>query len=299
VEGLRTEFHLRHQTVGAVDGASFSVAPGECVGLVGESGCGKSSLARTMAGIEAPTSGEVRLSGRPLHALPPAARRRVQLLFQDPFASLDPRLPLEAAVTEGLPGLGRAERAREAAELLEAVGLLGADAGRFPHELSGGQRQRVALARALAVQPQVLVADEPLSALDASVRAQLVRLLAGIRRDRGLALLFIAHDLALVEEVAGRVAVMRAGRLVEVGPAAAVLHRPLHPYTQALAAAVLPTDPVLARARPPLPLRGDTAVPARGCPFAPRCPLVAERCRAEAPELREIAPGHSAACHLA
>ncbi len=301
-------------TVRAVDGVSFDVAEGETLGLVGESGCGKSTTARAVLRLVPATRGSVRLGGRDLLALGGAALRRarrdVQMIFQDPYASLDPRMTVEESVAEPLLVHALARSAREAApavaRLLEQVGLDAAYAGRYPSELSGGQRQRVGIARAIALKPRIVLADEPVSALDVSVRAQIVELLGALQREHGLSYLFVAHDLSVVRRLSHRVAVMYLGGIVEMAPAAALFAEPAHPYTRALLAAVPDPDPAAPRRRR-LVLAGEPEDAARGggspelqrgCAFQPRCPEAVERCRKEAPELIEHAPGRSAACHL-
>ena len=295
--------------VRAVDDVSFAIAPGETLGLVGESGCGKSTVARTVLRLIEPTAGRVAFEGRDVLALPPAElralRRRMQIVFQDPYGSLNPRMTVRRTLREPLEihhlaeGAGRDQRVDS---LLDEVGLAKDLADRYPHELSGGQRQRVGIARALSVQPAFIVCDEPVSALDVSVQAQVLNLLADLRTQRQLTYLFIAHDLAVVRHVADRVAVMYLGKLVETAPAPALYAAPRHPYTRALLSAVPVPDPKSQRQRIVLP--GDPPSPARppsGCPFHPRCPHPAknERCRTELPVLREVAPGHRAACHFA
>jgi peptide/nickel transport system ATP-binding protein len=300
---------LSRATVSALQDVDLAVAPGESVALVGESGCGKTTLARAAMGLLQPTAGRVRFDGVELDGLGRQTlrrlRRRFQIVFQDPLAALDPRQRIGEAVAEPLAVHGllpRRARRAAAAELLARVGL-GAELGdRFPHELSGGQRQRAVIARALATGPDLLVADEPLSSLDVSVRSQVLDLFAALRRERPLALLWITHDLASAAAIADRVAVLYAGRLVEVGPVSRVLYRPEHPYTAALLAAVPRGGPRAARParpegralspeEPPDPL----AVP-RGCPFEPRCGAARARCATERPELAVRHDGREVAC---
>ncbi len=294
--------------VRAVDGVSFTVARGETLGLVGESGCGKSTVGRTILRLQDATSGSVSFDGADLLALDAAAlrqaRRRLQIIFQDPYSSLNPRMTVGAAIAEGIE-IHRLAPAGEiparVATLLEEVGLDPAYASRYPHEFSGGQRQRIGIARALAVEPSFIVCDEPVSALDVSVQAQVLNLLADLQARRGISYLFIAHDLAVVRQVAHRVAVMYLGRIVETGPTEEVLGRPAHPYTQALLSAVPVPDPTTHRLRIVLP--GDPPSPSNpppGCPFHPRCqhPGKDARCSAELPRLRPIG-GTEAACHHA
>jgi oligopeptide/dipeptide ABC transporter ATP-binding protein len=288
----------------AVDGVSFSVRPGRVLGIAGESGSGKSTLANLLVGLERPTGGEIRVGGRALGRKPDAElRRAVQMVFQDPFGSINPRFTVGRTVAEPLliHGIGDiAERHRRAAAALEEAELRPGAAflDRYPHELSGGQRQRVAIARAIVLRPRLLVADEPVSMLDVSVRAGILRLLRRLVREGEMAMVFITHDLSIVASVCDELAVMYRGRFVEHGPVLEVLRRPVHPYTRALIAAVPAPDPGAAPA--PLPaklLAGSGAAPAGpGCRFAPRCEHALAACAAREPDLEELVPGHSAAC---
>ncbi len=296
----------QREVVRAVDGVSFDVMPGETLGLVGESGCGKTTTGRAVLRLVEPTSGSVHFDGRDVLALRGAElrriRRRMQIVFQDPFSSLNPRMTVGAIVREGLTihRLAEGEAAdRRVRQLLEEVGLRPEYADRYPHEFSGGQRQRVGIARALSVEPSFIVCDEPVSALDVSVQAQVVNLLADLRRERQLAYLFIAHDLAVVEHIADRVAVMYLGHIVELARARDLYGEPLMPYTQALLSAVPVPDPGAARER--IILQGDVPSPAHppsGCVFHPRCqhPAKDAACTHIVPPLEEKAPGHFAAC---
>jgi oligopeptide/dipeptide ABC transporter ATP-binding protein len=297
--------------VRAVQDVSFAIARGETLALVGESGCGKTTVARCILRALPPTAGAIRFSPQPgttvdlaplsRRALRPL-RRHIQMIFQDPYASLNPRMMVGDIIAEPLLVAGIAAAARQARvrELLDLVGLPAAARTRFPHAFSGGQRQRIGIARALALDPTLVVADEPVSALDVSVQAQIINLLLDLQDRLGLSMLFVAHDLGVVRHVSDRVAVMYVGRIVEVAPTTALYARPRHPYTEALLAAVPKADPALrdAVAAP----RGEVADPANpppGCAFHPRCPYVEARCRSELPPLREIAPGNFSACHRA
>ncbi len=315
VRDLKVHFPVQHGVFGgvqavvkAVDGVSLSLASGEPLGLVGESGCGKTTLGRAVMRLIEPTSGSIHFDGEDLTKLDGAAlrsrRRGFQMIFQDPFGSLNPRMTVGQIIGEPLDihriATDRDSRQKRIAELLDAVGLSDAHAQRYPHEFSGGQRQRIGIARALAVEPRLLVCDEPVSALDVSVQAQIVNLLQDLQRQRGITYLFIAHDLAVVEHISRRVMVMYLGQVAELADARTLVRTPRHPYTQALISAVPVVDPASKRQR--IVLAGDVPsplAPPGGCPFHPRCPVAEARCRTEKPALREIAPGHFAACHLA
>jgi oligopeptide transport system ATP-binding protein len=315
VKNLKVHFPVRHglfshvhESVKAVDGVSFQIAPGETLGLVGESGCGKSTLGRAIMRLVEPTAGEILLNGENLTHLNGEAlrarRRKFQMIFQDPFGSLNPRMTVEDIVGEALDihqlTDGKTARRKRIAELLKAVGLDAAYAQRYPHEFSGGQRQRIGIARALAVEPELIVCDEPVSALDVSVQAQIINLLRDLQQQRGMAYLFIAHDLAVVEHISRRVMVMYLGKIVEQAGAKDIIRTPQHPYTQALISAVPEIDPDTKRQRIILP--GDVPSPIHppsGCPFHPRCPIAEARCKTEAPTLEENGQSHFTACHLA
>jgi oligopeptide/dipeptide ABC transporter ATP-binding protein len=289
----------------ALDGVDLAVEAGRSVALVGESGSGKTTLARCLLRLVEPTAGSIRFRDRDLLALPREAlrreRRHLQMVFQDPFGSLDPRMSVGESIAEPLVahGLGAAaERRARVDELLGLVGLPADSAQRYPHEFSGGQRQRIGIARALATQPDVVVADEPVSALDVSVRAQVLNLLAELQARFGLALMLISHDLAVVEQLADEVVVLYLGRVVESAPAAALFANPQHPYTVSLLSAVPRPVPKSGRRR--IVLGGDLPSAGEavgGCPFHPRCPIVRERCRTEVPALAEVSPGQRVSCH--
>jgi oligopeptide/dipeptide ABC transporter ATP-binding protein len=291
--------------VRAVDGVAFTIEPGRTLGLVGESGCGKSTTAKLVLKLEEPTGGSINFQGRSLADLDAAGlrdyRRSVQAVFQDPYASLNPRMRVGAIIAEPLitnEQVSRAEVDRRVLRLLELVGLPERSRDLFPHEFSGGQRQRIAIARSLALEPKLVVLDEPVSALDVSIRAQILNLLRDLQARLGLAYLFIAHDLAAVAHMSHTVAVMYLGKIVEVGEAAVVAGQPKHPYTQALFSAALPTHP--AEQREEIVLPGEVPSPLNppgGCRFHPRCPQVMARCANDEPKLR-IVNGRRAACHL-
>ena len=306
VDDLSVRFATGRGTVQAVSDVCLELAPGETLGLVGESGCGKSTLGRAVVRLIEPAAGRIWLDGedvthQPRHRLR-AARRKVQMVFQDPFASLDPRWTVGELIAEPLHihGIGtRAERHARVADLLHKVGLPADAAERTPHQFSGGQRQRIGIARALALEPKVIVLDEPVSALDVSVQAQILNLLVDLQRTLGVAFLFISHDLSVVEYVSDRVAVMYLGRIVELADRETLWRRPAHPYTRALLDAVPRMVPGGPR---PAPLTGDLPspyAPPPGCAFHTRCPLAFDLCRSKAPALRRIGTTHTVACHLA
>jgi oligopeptide transport system ATP-binding protein len=298
-----------HAELRAVDGVTLDVMRGETLGLVGESGCGKSTLGRLLLRLQEPTSGRVLFEGQDITGLSQAAlrpfRRKMQIIFQDPYSSLNPRMTVQAALSEALRVHALvssvSEERQQIAALLERVGLRPEHMRRYPHEFSGGQRQRIGIARALAVSPSFIVADEPVSALDVSIQAQIVNLLGDLQQELGLSYLFIAHDLHVIEHVSRRVAVMYLGRVVELATSEQIYERPRHPYTEALLSAAPEPDPTARKRR--LLLEGDVPSPLdppRGCAFHPRCPIARKGlCDRDVPALRAIEPGHEVACHLA
>lgn len=292
--------------VKAVDGVSFNVIRGETLGLVGESGCGKTTIGRVLLQLYPATEGRIIFDGFDLtkmkeHELR-KLRPRMQMIFQDPYASLDPRMKIGKIIAEPLlinTRLSRSERLDRVRELLETVGLNSHFAGRFPHEFSGGQRQRVGIARALALNPDLIVCDEPISSLDVSVQAQVVNLLYDLQEQFGLTYVFIAHDLSIVQHISNRVAVMYLGKLMELAPRGELFNQPLHPYSKALLSAVPIPDPILERKQKRIILEGDLPSPAnppKGCPFNSRCPIAVDRCFKEEPKFSESYPGHFVAC---
>jgi oligopeptide transport system ATP-binding protein len=309
VKDLKKHFKVGRASLKAVDGISLEIKKGETFGLVGESGCGKSTVGRTLVRLYEPSGGEVLFNGKNIHeAGSDEARllnRKMQMVFQDPQASLNPRMIVGDIVAEGIDihnlVESRKERTERVNELLETVGLSKEHANRYPHEFSGGQRQRIGVARALAVDPDFIVADEPVSALDVSIQAQVINLLRGLQKQRGLTYLFISHDLSVVEYISDRVGVMYLGVMVEMAPSEELYANPLHPYTQALLSAVPVPDPDVEQDREPMVLEGDVPSPVNppsGCRFRTRCPYATEACGHDEPVWREVSPEHwVAACH--
>lgn len=310
VENMKKYFNIRNKGVlKAVDDVSFDIYKGETLGLVGESGCGKTTCGRTIMGLYPVTEGKVEYEGRNVTKLGknelPWFKKRAQMIFQDPYASLDPRMTVESIIAEGMENFGLYqkpdERKERIYELLKLVGLNKEHASRFPHEFSGGQRQRIGIARALAVDPEFIVCDEPISALDVSIQAQVVNLLIKLQKELGLTYLFIAHDLSMVKHISDRVGVMYMGHIVELSSSKELYANPQHPYTKALLSAIPIPDPEKEKDKVVLPLEGEVGSPINcgpGCRFASRCKYVSERCKTETPELKEIEKGHFAACHL-
>jgi len=314
VRNLVKHFHVRGGFLGgtqsvikAVDNVSFTIRRGETLGLVGESGCGKTTTGRCVLQLERPTSGQVLFEGEDLVGLSGAAlrrvRRRIQVIFQDPYSSLNPRMTVGQIIAEPLAVHGivatRAARAARVQELLRQSGLLPAMAHRYPHELSGGQRQRVGIARALAMEPRLIICDEPVSALDVSIQAQIINLLEDLQAELGLTYLFVAHDLSVVRHISDRVAVMYLGKIVEITDRKSLYEDPQHPYTRALLSAVPIPDPEIEAQRDHVVLGGEVPSPLNppsGCVFHPRCSIAIDECRGEIPALREVKPGHLAAC---
>ena len=308
IEQLGKEFKMGKRTLNAVQSLNLEIYRGETLGLVGESGCGKSTVGRTLLRLYEPTSGKVSFDGIDLQTLSrqelKRMRRRMQIVFQDPYASLNPRMTVQDIVGEPLDihrlAKGSARRTR-IEELLRLVGLNPNHMSRFPHEFSGGQRQRIGIARALAVEPEFIICDEPISALDVSIQAQVVNLLKKLQSQMNLTFLFIAHDLSMIKYISDRVAVMYLGQLMELATSDALYRDPLHPYTQALLSAIPIPDPEIEKKRARVVLQGEVPnplAPPMGCPFSSRCPLATAKCHAEAPQWREVKKDHFAACHL-
>lgn len=306
VKNLSKHFNVESGFLQAVDGLNLEIYKGETFGLVGESGCGKSTAGRTILRLYEPTAGEVVFEGQNIYDLSPKEmkehRKEMQMIFQDPYASLDPRMTVEEIIAEPLViyGIGnKKERRERVIELLEMVGLSAEHSLRFPHEFSGGQRQRIGIARSLALKPKFIICDEPISALDVSIQAQVVNLLKDVQKKLGLTLLFIAHDLSMVRYISDRVAVMYLGKLMEVGTTEDFYSNPLHPYTKALLSAIPIADPDEQRKRVQIELEGDVPSPINmkpGCRFVDRCPYGDDTCRGRDPEMEEILPGQYVAC---
>ena len=297
---------LNHLTLKAVDDVSFSIKEGETLGLVGESGCGKTTVGRTILQLYKPTAGEVWFDGKQIQSQNDIRefRKQAQMVFQDPYSSLDPRMTVSDIIGEPLDVhklySNKKERAEKIRHLMDLVGLPDEHASRYAHEFSGGQRQRIGIARALAVEPKFIVCDEPVSALDVSIQAQVVNMFEDLQSKLGLTYLFIAHDLLVVKHISTRIAVMYLGKLIEIGPSDELYNHPLHPYTISLLSAVPIPDPKIARANERIRLEGDVPSPLHmpsGCPFRTRCPRATEKCAECMPELKEVSPGHSVACH--
>lgn len=311
VTNLQKFFQLGSgQVLKAVNDVSFNIQQGETLGVVGESGCGKSTVGRTMLRLYEPTGGEMRFNGQNIFKLSAsklkALRREMQMIFQDPYASLNPRMTVTDIIAEALDihelVASKAERKKEVERLLDLVGLNPDHATRYPHEFSGGQRQRIGIARALAVNPKFIICDEPISALDVSIQAQVVNLMRELQRKFGLTYLFIAHDLSMVKHISDRVAVMYLGKIVELATSEELYSNPLHPYTKALMSAIPIADPEIEATRERIILQGDLPSPINppsGCPFRTRCPIATEKCAQQVPAFAEVKPGHWAACHYA
>lgn len=311
VNHLSKFFNLgNNQILKAVNDLNFSIAQGETVGVVGESGCGKSTAGRTMMRLYEPTNGEVLFNGKNIYQMKGAElkqlRRDMQMIFQDPYASLNPRMTVMEIIGEALDvhklAGSRKERKKKVEQLLELVNLNSAYASRYPHEFSGGQRQRIGIARALAVDPKFIIADEPISALDVSIQAQVVNLLQELQRDMGLTYLFIAHDLSMVKHISDRVAVMYLGKIVELARSEDLYNDPRHPYTRALMSAIPIPDPEVEEKRERIVLGGDLPSPIHlpsGCPFHTRCPMATEKCKVDVPKFLEVKDKHFASCHYA
>lgn len=309
VKDLKKHFKVgKNQILKAVDGVNFKIYKGETLGLVGESGCGKTTCGKTVMGLYPATDGEIIFDGIKVNELKGKEKkdftRKAQIIFQDPYSSLDPRMTVGDIIGEGIDIHGiytGQERTNKIYELLEIIGLTAEHANRFPHEFSGGQRQRIGIARALAIEPEFIVCDEPISALDVSIQAQIINLLIKLQKERGLTYLFIAHDLSMVKHISDRVAVMYLGKVVEMAPSKELYTNPKHPYTEALMSAIPIPDPEEEKTKKRIPIEGEIPSPINpkpGCRFAARCKYATEKCRESTPELREIEPEHFVACHL-
>ena len=297
---------FKHLTLRAVDDVSFNIRAGETLGLVGESGCGKTTVGRTLLHLYTPTAGEIRFNGEVVHSAASIRtyRKQAQMVFQDPYSSLDPRMTVADIIGEPLDVhklySSKQERQERILELMNYVGLNSEHAARYAHEFSGGQRQRIGIARSLAVNPDFIVCDEPVSALDVSIQAQVINMFDDLQEKLGLTYLFIAHDLLVVRHISDRIAVMYLGKMVELAEANEIYNHPLHPYSISLLSAVPVPDPKIARANQRVMLQGDIPSPLNapsGCPFRTRCPYATEQCAAEVPEFKEVSAGHFVACH--
>ncbi|MCA1321008.1 ATP-binding cassette domain-containing protein [Bacillus tianshenii] len=311
VKDLEKHFKVgKGRVLRAIDGLTFSIYKGETLGLVGESGCGKSTVGRTMVQLYSPTRGQILFENENLHTKMSKLnvkryRKKMQMIFQDPYSSLNPRLTVEEIIAEGLlihqPEMTKEQRRKQVTDLLEQVGLNRKHADRYPHEFSGGQRQRIGIARALSVNPDFIVADEPIAALDVSIQAQIVNLLKQLQEEKGLTYLFIAHDLSMVKHISDRIAVMYLGKMVELADSESLYEKPLHPYTEALLSAIPLPDPNLERQRKRIILKGDVPSPTdipTGCRFYSRCPKAMDVCSKEEPSWIEVEEKHYVACHL-
>ena len=309
VKDLKKHFKVGKDAVlKAVDGIDFKIYKGETLGLVGESGCGKTTCGKTVMGLYPATSGEIIFDGIKVNELKGKEKkdftRKAQIIFQDPYSSLDPRMTVGEIIGEGIDIHGLytgQERTNKIYELLETIGLTAEHANRFPHEFSGGQRQRIGIARALAIEPEFIVCDEPISALDVSIQAQIINLLIRLQKERGLTYLFIAHDLSMVKHISDRVGVMYLGKMVEMAPSYELYTNPKHPYTEALMSAIPIPDPEVEKNKKKINIEGEIPSPINpkpGCRFASRCRYATDKCRQETPELKEVAPEHFVACHM-